>query len=235
MWQDRDTSMRPHRPGRPSELMNSFALCTLEPTRIDSISFWIVSSGAILGQPSELPSRDDSRSTIRPGYTRAGMCTGNTAGPCPFVTVSMHFGGRASLQLSHGLTSPHLHSRPRRIYIYISGSPFPCRLHPHRNIPPRIGPRTPSCSTKRQGGRFGTRAIHHPPLARTENPFTDPTGTTDGSVLAHFNYPAEGWLAHAVALGRRQSLICCWIEPRFCSSGVNKKQELGWKFWSWIL
>lgn len=112
--------MRPHRPGRPSELMNSFALCTLEPTRIDSISFWIVSSGAILGQPSELPSRDDSRSTIRPGYTRAGMCTGNTAGPCPFVTVSMHFGGRASLQLSHGLTSPHLHSRPRRIYIYIS-------------------------------------------------------------------------------------------------------------------
>lgn len=78
------------------------------------------------------------------------------------------------------------------IYIYIPGWPFPCRLHPRRNIPPRIGPRTPSCSTKRQGGRFGTRAIHHPLLARTENPFTDPTGTTDGSVLAHFNYPAEG-------------------------------------------
>lgn len=38
-----------------------------------------------------------------------------------------------------------------------------------------------------------------------------PRAQRTGSVLAHFNYPSEGWLAHAVALGRRQSLICWWI------------------------
>ena len=171
----------------PSELMNSFALCTPEPTRIDSISFserrdtrsarWIA-----------ITERFTIDDTTRTDFScvRAGLCTGNTglAGPCPFVTVSMHFGGRASLQLSHGLTSAHLHSRRRSyIYVYISrhghppGSPFPSRLHPRRNIPPRERPRV---RRKDEGeGRFGTRgAIHHPPLAGTENPFTDPTGTT---------------------------------------------------------
>lgn len=124
-WRDRDASMRAWTQHRPSELMNSFALCTLQPTRIDSISFWSVSSGAILGQPSELPSRNDSRSTIRAGvfvYTRGDVHRKHWAGPCPFVTVSMHFGGRASLQLSHGLTSAHLHSRA---HIYISRHDHP--------------------------------------------------------------------------------------------------------------
>lgn len=182
-WKTWCTSMR----DPPSELMNSFALCTPEPTRIDSISFserrdtrsarWIA-----------ITERFTIDDTTRTDFScvRAGLCTGNTglAGPCPFVTVSMHFGGRASLQLSHGLTSAHLHSRRRSyIYVYISrhghppGSPFPSRLHPRRNIPPRERPRV---RREDEGeGRFGTRgAIHHPPLAGTENPFTDPTGTT---------------------------------------------------------
>lgn len=207
-WKTWCTSMR----DPPSELMNSFALCTPEPTRIDSISFserrdtrsarWIA-----------ITERFTIDDTTRTDFScvRAGLCTGNTglAGPCPFVTVSMHFGGRASLQLSHGLTSAHLHSRRRSyIYVYISrhghppGSPFPSRLHPRRNIPPRERPRV----RRKDEGRGGL--VHEArfiiplwPGQKIHSPI--PRAQRAGSVLAHFNYPREGWPAHAVALGRR--------------------------------
>lgn len=91
--------------------------------------------------------------------------------------------------------SPTFSSSYIYIYMYvrgttIPGSPFPCRLHPHRNIPPRERPRV---RRKDKGGGLVHEARFIIPLwpgQKIHSPI--PRAQRNGSVLAHFNYPSEG-------------------------------------------
>lgn len=115
------------------------------------------------------------RRTITMGHVAEDAYTrGEHACFLSFVTVSMHFRGCTSLQLRHGLTSAHLHSR-RRTHNH---SLYDFSVTPPLNAPVRVR-RTPSCFDGKTRGLVRARFII-PLRPGRKNPFTDRTAQQSG-------------------------------------------------------